>query len=153
MSSTCLVINEWLLHNLGGDYGRQGQQEGLSFLKRLKEKGDRIAVLVDSPWIRKAFQLMRHGDVWTSSLSKYLHTAILFDLSACRILYKNEIMSLPDELKSAVPIEDLYLVETYYSAGADVLVTTDKKLYTALSSIEGIHVMLKEDFLKQYLSK
>jgi hypothetical protein len=68
-------------------------------------------------------------------------------------LDRNEIKTIPEDVRRLVPQEDLYLVEIYYSVEASALVTTDKPLYGALSTAQnpGINVRLRDDFLKQYL--
>jgi predicted nucleic acid-binding protein len=153
LPSECFIINEWLLHDLRGDNGQEAQEESHRFLRRLKEKCDRIAVLSGSPWMEKAYELMRHSTPAVRTLSKYLHEAILRDSKKCRFLDQNEIKTIPEDVRVLVPQEDLYLVETYYSADASALVTTDKPLYEALSTAQNpsINVRLRDDFLKQYL--
>jgi len=150
MASSLFVINEWLPEDLIGANGWERQAESFKFLEILRDKPDRIAVLEGSPWMGKAYRLMRHQDRIIRMLSKYLHQSILVDSNKCLRLNQGELKSLPDEMKARSPSEDLYLVEVYYTAGASALITTDQKLLNALTTT-GIHVESRDDFLKDYL--
>lgn len=151
MSSQCFIIDEWLLHDLRGDNNSKAQQESYNFLRRLKEKCDRIAISTGSPWMGKAYELMKHGNPSVRTLSKCLHDVILRDLEKCQLLDKSEVKSIPEDLRGLVPQEDLYLVETFYSVGASALVTTDRELYKLLSTDQNMSIRLRDDFLKDYL--
>ena len=150
MTSKLFVINEWLLEDLLGTNNQTRQEESFRFIEALREKPDRIAVLRGSPWTDKAFKLMKHQDLIIRRLSKYLWLSILYDASKCVWLDRDELKNLPDEVKTQSPEEDLYLVEIYFSVGANALITTDQKLFRALSAT-SIHVNLRDDFLKDYL--
>ncbi|MGH7772227.1 MAG: hypothetical protein ACREQA_08300 [Candidatus Binatia bacterium] len=152
MSSLSFVIDEWLLHDLAGQNGKDAQEEAGNFLRKLKEKCDKIVVLRGSPWAQKAYGLMTQPDPLISKLSKYLHVAILLNSQKCRLLSSDDLRELPDNLKNLVPADDLYLVEIFDSANAKALVTTDKTLYQSLSTAQIINIRLRDDFLKEYLA-
>jgi hypothetical protein len=150
MASNLFVVNEWLLEDLIGANGQERQAESFKFLETLRDKPDRIAVLEASPWVEKAYKLMKHPNRIIRQCSKFLHLSILPDSNKCLRISQNELKNLPEEVKSQSPTEDLYLVETYYSVDANALITTDQKLLKALANTI-IHVELRDDFLKNYL--
>lgn len=152
MASQCYVIDEWLLHDLRGDNTPEAQERAKRFLEKLKEKCDRIAVSKGSPWVQKAYELMTRPNPLIRSLSKYLHLVILRDPQKCLLLEQDDVKALPN-ISETVPQDDIYLVEIYYSANASTFVTTDEKLYQALSAIQNMNVKRKEDFLKEYLEE
>jgi len=145
-----LVVNEWVIHDLLGENGDQRRKETWLFLEELIKRCDRIAVLKGSPWMGKAYRLMRREDPLTRSLSRLLH-GILRD--SCKTLSFNpwDISSIPSHLREHVPDEDRYLIELYLSAKAEVLVTTDDKLKRELSGFEEIKIRLRDEFLAEYL--
>ncbi|MDI6753363.1 MAG: hypothetical protein QME78_03095 [Thermodesulfobacteriota bacterium] len=153
MSSKCFVINEWLIHDLAGDNGENAQEESSEFLWRLKEKCDQIAVLINSPWMEKAYRLMKQGNLPICIFSKQLHYDILKDFKKCRLLERDEIKNLSEATKNGIPDDDLYLVETYYSVNANVIVTSDKPLQEVLSSKADMNVRLRDDFLREYFEE
>jgi len=150
VSTQRFVLNEWILHDLRGDNGPKAQEESHRFLDKLKEKCDRIAVLIGSPWMGKAYELMWHTNPPIRTLSKHLH-GILRDSRKCELLDQSRIKTLPEDLKGSVPPGDFYLVETYYSADAQVLVTTDQKLIQILSAAQNVNIRLRDEFLRKYL--
>lgn len=153
MPSECFVINEWLIHDLLGDNGEEAQKESYKLLLKLKEKCDRIAVLDGSPWMNKAYRLMKSGEPPIRSLSEYLRGVILGDPEKCVILNKSEIRDLPENVKNLAPQDDLYLIETYYSASAKLLVTSDQRLLQTFFNASNINMVIKlrDEFLREYL--
>lgn len=153
MPSECFVINEWLIHDLLGDNGEEAREESYKLLVKLKEKCDRIAVLNGSPWMNKAYMLMKCGEAPTRFLSKYLHGVILRDPKKCEMLNKSEIKDLPENVKNLVPQDDLYLFEIYYSTSAKLLVTSDQRLLQVFSNASDINMVIKlrDEFLREYL--
>lgn len=153
MASAPLVIDEWVLYDLGGDNGLERQREAFSFLQKLKSECDQIAVLYGSPWLGKAHQLMSNPDVRVRMVSRYLHKVILADPAKCRFIHKADLVILPEGLAAAVPADDLYLFRLCRTVGAVKLVTTDG----GLAEIDcrpfdfEMEVQLREAFLSDYL--
>jgi len=153
MASKCFVINEWIIHDLMGDNGREAQEESSRFLSRLKESCDQIVILEGSKWLEKAYDLMRKGDPIIRTLSKQLRLEILRDPKKCKILNKDEIKPLSEKDRDKIPYDDQYLVELYFSADADALVTSDSRLIENISLQPPVEIILRNDFLKGYLKK
>ena len=151
MTAQCLVINEWLIHDLQGDNSQEARAESAEFLEKLIDGPDRIAVLRDSAWMNKAYQLMKHYDPVVLALAKLLNLGLLLNSNNCRIVELSEVSPLPEELNQLDLKEDKYLFETYYAVGADVIVTSDKRLLDKLAGIESVKLILRDDFLEDYL--
>jgi hypothetical protein len=100
-----------LVHDLLGDNGQEAQKESYDFLIKLKEKCDRIVILRSSPWMEKAYELMKRGNPPVRGLSKYLHEVILRDSKKSQFLDESEIKTIPENVKKLVPQEDLRFSE------------------------------------------
>lgn len=151
-----LLINEWFIHDLGGDNGLEAQEESARFLISLIKGSDQIVVLEDSPWMGKAFKLMKETDETVRRLSKLLMGSVILDSNKCQRLKISELKSLPEELQKLlderqVDSDDYYLLQTYYSTDIDFLITSDARLRDALSQIPEIKIVLRNDFLRPYL--
>lgn len=150
MTSRCFVINEWLLHDLLGENGPDKQTQSYDLLRKIYKKCDHIAVMQESPWMDKAYTLMEQSDLLSREISKFLRLSFLVNSKKCALLNTAEIKSVAKELRRKIPEEkDIYLVETYLSAGAELLVTTDVKLHDALLDSE-INIRLREKFIGDY---
>ena len=150
MTSRCFVINEWLLHDLLGENGPDKRTQSYGLLRKIYKKCDHIAVLQESPWIEKAYKLMEQSDLLSREISKFLRLNFLVNSKKCSLLNAAEIKPLAQELRKKIPEEkDVYLVETYISVEAELLVTTDVKLQKALLD-SGINIELREKFIGEY---
>lgn len=149
MSRQRLVLNEWVLHDLAGT--QAARRTAFQLLKRIEQLGDQIAVLRGSPWIRKAYGLMKYTDPESRMISKFLQR-ILRDPNLCRIVESAEVPELSEDVKQRTPPDDVYLIETYLAADATVLVTTDHPLFDAFHNT-SISIRLKDGFLEEYLRK
>ncbi len=147
-----LVINEWLFHDATGENGQSAQRETERFLRQFAQSEDKFAVLWGSPWIEKSHDLMTHRDIRVESLSTLLQS-LIWALDKCLVLQPDDVTdAAPQDAIAAAPEEDVYLIQTYYAAGADLLVTTDEGLLDAFESREDVQVVHRDDFLKNYLS-
>ena len=143
-----LVLNEWVFHDLWGENGDAAFQQTARFLTALHQSDDRLVVPAATPWESKAFRLMTSADTRVVLASKALHS-ILYDASTIRVRPEEFPTSFAFKL-DAVPDEDVYLVLAYLSAGADLLITTDHGLYTALVENDEVNCRLRDDFLGEY---
>lgn len=152
--SKLLVINEWLFHDLQGDNEQKAQDETLRFLQTLHQRQDRIAILYgDNPWIRKFHGLMKHESPHIRNLSRFLRTSIIQDSSKCVYRHQSDIEAadIPADAIAAAPEEDIYLIELYYAAQADLLVTTDHGLHNAFAPRDDVEIAFRDEFLEGYL--
>ena len=150
-SGAMLVINEWLFQDIKGENGQSKRQKTAIFLTQFAQNQDKIAVLSGSPWMIKAYELMRYNDPAIRLLSKRIH-GLIRNSSKCRILQSDDIEAAPAPADAidAAPDEDIYLIQTYYAADADLLITTDKGLHNAFASRQDVKVIFRNDFLNDY---
>ena len=64
-----------------------------------------------------------------------------------------EMQSVPEDLYTGIPEEDIYLIKAYMPSGADLLVTADTGLFHACESSNSINCQLRDDFLKSFASQ
>jgi len=153
MSSNCYVLNDWLIHDLRGDNGKERQEEARLLLEALREKCDQLAMLKESSWMRKAYELTTHQDTLLRVLSRLLHLYILRDSNKFQLLHPGQIVTIPEHVRRLVPEEDIYLFEAYYSAKAEALVTTDEELLQIPSNAQDANIIIRgrDDFIDDYL--
>ena len=152
MASRSFVLDEWLLHDLRGDYGMEAQYAAKKLLRRIHGNCDHIVTVKGSPWMAKAFQLMKYADPLTREAAQLLHLGFLRNSRKCKLLEANQFQAVPAAVAAAVPTDDLYLVEASMTVGAEALVTTDGGLRDALAAVPGITVAIKDDFISGYMT-
>ena len=156
MDGRLLVINEWLIHDLLGDNGADAQRESARFLVAFEQSDDAIAVLHDSPWMEKIYELMRQTGAQTAApLMRRASIRILRLIRSddkCLYLYQPAIdaANIPQDAIAAAPQEDIYLIQLYYAAHADLLITTDHGLHSAFAPRQDVAVIFRNDFLPNY---
>jgi len=151
MPSIPLIVDEWVIHDLRGDNLEGRQMETFQFLTRVEAKCDHLVLLHRSPWMRKAYKLMKEVNPRLRLFSRFLRNTFLLNSSKCKIVGTNEIAPLPPELRSVVPSDDLYLIELHTVVPKSTIVTTDVKLVEALSNLPNVTVRLRDEFLKNYM--
>jgi hypothetical protein len=145
-----LVIDDWLIHDLRGENGHSAQYRAATFLTQLKRSPDRLAILLGSPWIRKAYALMKDPRPVFQVKSRQLHGEIISD-SRKTIKYRFEdLQPLPAQLQEVVPPDDRFLIQLFLASEADLIVTSDKRLIEALKTIPEIRITDRETFLIAY---
>ena len=156
MDGRLLVINEWLIHDLLGDNGADAQRESARFLVAFEQSDDAIAVLHDSPWMEKVYELMGQTGAQTAApLMRRASIRILRLIRSegkCIYLYQPDIAAaaVPQDAIAAAPEEDIYLIQLYYAAHADLLITTDHGLHNAFAPRHDVAVMFRNDFISDY---
>ena len=144
-----LVLNEWLFHDLLGENGADAFRETVEFLMSFDRSADRLVVPSEPRWMEKAFQLMSMSDPRQRLVSKLLHRLLRDPDRAVRIEEEQSQMILKS-LSTRVPEEDVYLIFAYFTAAADVLVTTDDGLFDALANEDKVTCRMRGDFLAWY---
>ena len=144
-----VVLNEWIFHDLWGENGERSQAETAQFLSALVQTADSIVVPYEPRWTSKANRLMEFTDARRRVISKVFRS--LYDDSDRALRVRPEgTGTIPGELLTRLPEEDVYLVFAYLSASADVLVTTDVSLYEALVDSDLVRCRMRDDFLDDY---
>ena len=144
-----LVLNEWVFHDLLFDNGDPAFRETARLLVAFQESEDVLVIPAEERWKRKAFQLMTMSDTRRRLISRLLHS-LLRDSNRTIRIRTGEEPPIPQELLDRLPREDIYLVQAYVAAGADLLVTTDQGLYCAIREYDVLNCRMREDFLAEY---
>ena len=149
-----LVINEWLFQDIKGENGQSKRRETGTFLAQFAQGQGKFAALQgsDSPWMKKSNELMTHGDSRIRPLSKLLRS-LTWNPDKCRLIQSEDANdAAPDDAIAAAPDEDVYLIQTYFAADADLLITTDEGLHNAFVSCQDVEVIYRDAFLNDYLN-
>ena len=145
-----LVINEWLFHDLLLENGEENFRSTAKFLNALQNSSDRVILPAEKRWNEKANQLMKMSDPRRRQISQRLHRLLRDSDRAVRVWDEHK-PSISETLSGRVPHEDVYLVSAYISGGADVLVTTDNKLFEILFECDQVNCQMRDAFLAEYL--
>ena len=146
-----LVLNEWVFHDLLFENGDPAFQETARFLVAFEESEDILVIPAEERWKQKAHQLMKMSDIRQRLVSKLLRSLMLDADRAIRI-QPEEAPPVPRELLDRLPCEDVYLVLAYLSADADLLITTDQKLFCAIGEPDDVNCRMRDDFLPGYVA-
>ena len=92
---------------------------------------------------------MTMSDIRQRAVSKLLHNLMLDADRTIRIQPEAD-PPVPQEFLDRLPSEDVYLVLAYVSAGADLLITTDRGLFCAIGEHDDINCRMRDDFLPWY---
>ena len=161
MDGQLLVIDEWLIDDIRCANGVDYQVETSTFLQEFEQSRDMMAVLDDSPWMEKFHNLMRQTgpetDDYLARISSKLIRALIETPSKCIYLYQSDIdaADVSQDAIAVAPEEDIYLIELYYAAKANLLITPDGELHDAFDSRPDLNVNVKfrDDFLTNYLQQ
>lgn len=137
-----IVPNEWLVDLLLGSI--RDQRLVHSFLDRVEQRGEILALRRHGALVRKLYQAMRDPQKRAKRMRM-----MLFDLDKLSLVEEHEILELPEYLQREVPEDDRYLVETAFSKRPCLLVTTDRKLWQTLSRQQEFQVQLLDEFLRE----
>lgn len=147
-----LVIDEWLWADLTGQNTERSRREAFLLLQCILARCDRIIAVKSSPFERKAFALWGKEDVWSRRIAKFYRNNFWYNSAKCVLLEPSALRELPVTLANEVNADDRYLVQAYLTAGAEVVVTTDGALKSALDR-HGIRCELRDPFLTSYLQE
>lgn len=139
-----LLIDECLLVDLAGDNGIGRQKAAILALEWIVVSRQRLCVVNDSPWSKKAYALMRSTDLTVRHASKYLQTKILYDSDIADIINMNELR-YDFGAADTCPVDDRYLVAAYVQLKAEYFVTSDMRLVERLGG-SGIIFWHRDDF-------
>ncbi len=146
-----LVINEWIFHDLLGENGPQRFRQTAEFVLKLDKSPDIVVMPIEERWRIKANQLWRMANPIEREIGRLLLN-LFVDSNRCIRLEPEDIPEKPRNAHSWAPSEDVYLIEAYLAAGADLLVTTDETLNRAISEHRQFTSRLRDEFLSTYTS-
>ena len=143
-----IVPDEWLVHDIWGDNGEERQQEAVEFLEYLMRQCDRFLLRRPSPFLDKAYRLMKDTRREFRKISKSLRLEVLYNSQ--KTIYVDESSPIPEELSEGVKQGDRYLVEALVTNSEAVLVSTDEALIECLRA-KSLRACLRDKFLQAYL--
>ena len=144
-----LVINEWIFHDLLGENGWEAYETTADFLKKLFHSDDWIVMPYEQRWRSKAYQLMTSTTPTLRQISQLFHR-LLRDSARCIVVNLDDSPTVPLSAYDWAPPEDIYLIETYVAANADLLVTTDETLFDKVAEHGQFNCRMRDDFLAGY---
>ena len=144
-----LVLNEWIFHDLLCENGANKFDETADFLVKLERSNDVVVVPAEQRWKKKAYQLMTATAPAQRIVSQNFHR-LLRDSGRSIHQPDAEKPQTSHNDYSWAPPEDVYLVEAYASYAADLLVTTDEKLFAAATGRDDVTCKMRDSFLPEY---
>lgn len=149
-----LVIDEWIWHELRGEYERKEREKAIRFLIKMIEKCDKLAVAHKSKFEEKLRKFLKQSDTENRRVARILTNNIFYNSDK----YLEVQLREKDINIECVNIDDKYLVNLCYQLMEDygekevVFITTDRKLIECLKKESSkINCYTKEDFLENYL--
>lgn len=146
------VIDEWLWADLRGTNGPEPQKKSFLFLQEVFSRCDQLVTIKDSPFILKFYKLTKEAGIGDPRRNIVKVFKFQFLLNSEKLVLEQNPPVLPEKIRQAVKEEDKYLVQAYYGAQADALVTTDNQLIEALENQNpSINCQRRNDFLSSYM--
>ena len=144
-----LLLNEWVFHDLMVENGETNFQETARFLIQLEDSGANLVIPSEKRWLDKAGRLMGNEDPKIRLIGRYFYSILL---DSDRTIWTNydEMQAVSEELYRGIPEEDIYLIQAYHCAEADLLVTTDTGLFGACQSKESVSCQFRDEFLRSF---
>ena len=146
------VLNEWVFHDLLGENDGEAFRETAEFLTSFAVSNDRLVIPNEERWKRKAFQLMELSHPLGRDFSKLFHGLLRDSNRAFLVTDEDEAPPISQELQNQTPPEDLYLVLAYVATNANLLITTDEKLHSALAQHDEVNCQMRNEFLTSYMA-
>jgi len=149
-----LVIDEWIWHELRGEYERKEREKAIRFLIKMIEKCDKLAVAHKSKFEEKLWKFLKQSDTENRMIVRILTHKILYNSDK----YLEVQLRGRDINIECVNIDDKYLVNLCYQLIEDysekevMFISTDRKLIECLKKESSkINCYTKEDFWKTIL--
>ena len=144
-----LVINEWIFHDLLGENGEDRFRETARFVLELHDSDDTIVEPNEERWRGKALRLESASDFQHRAVCQ-LFLRLFYDSDRTRRLGPDVIQELPVDTYDWAPPEDVYLLQAYDAAKADLLVTTDETLLEKVVEHGQFSCQMRGEFLVGY---
>ena len=144
-----LVINEWIFEDLMGENGQDRFKETAEFVVKLNSSNDKLVMPVEQRWREKANRARTAADPMQRAAGR-LFVDLFWDQARGIILNSADVPANSTSAYDWAPSEDVYLIEAYFAAGADLLVTTDETLNQAIAEHGQFACQLRDEFLSAY---
>jgi len=156
-----LILDEWIIHDLQNDNGKDKQKESFKFLEKIKKKCDKIVVVKDSKFIKKIWNFSKiisekNFDSELRYKFKFLKNCFIKNSQKVEILSNDNIKSNENnEILEDFNIDDHYIVLTYLYLKQNnkqtIIITTDEQLKEKLEK-KGLSIKFREDFIMEYFN-
>lgn len=141
--SQIIIPDEWFIHDLIGDNGECKQRQTFSFITKVEEKCDRIAVLVGGKFIEKYYNLlMKDNRLEIRKISRYFRLSFLRNSDKCKRIIS--VTDLTEDLNDKIEESDKDLYRIRQTLGEGKIITTDESLMFLPNTF------LRDKFLKEY---
>jgi hypothetical protein len=143
-----LIIDEWLWHDLAGENREEKQKEAFRFLECIFKICDKIAIMENSPFIKKFWHFL---NALPPEMIKFFKNYFLFNSDKCKLVDYTDKYTL-----IGIKPDDLYLYNLCYVLEKEndecIIITTDKPLIEVLKK-QGLKVKHRDEYLKGYFIK
>lgn len=146
-----LVLNEWLWSDLHGENTAEKKRESLQLLLSIRDRPDRIIVVEDSQFARKAWRVSADArDVEQRAAIRIFKASYLSDPGKCLLLDPRTLPQVPAELVGRCNPDDHYLVQAQEAVPGSIVITTDQNLIETLTAC-GRPCHHRDSWIAQYL--
>lgn len=151
-----IVVNSWFSEYLEASAEERQVELFDSFIKKLIHSDWKIVTINDAQLEKKLRRLEKtykdHRDTRYIIKIKTIYRAIYLNSNKCKILPRPELSKelLAIFESDSNKEDDQFLFEAAIQTKEKVIVTTDKRLQNALNRIEGVTILLLEEFLDKY---
>lgn len=146
-----LTIDEWFYYHFSNE-------ELIPVTSKLFisifEVCDKIVLKRGTPLAAKFHALVEASVMYPPIQREAVKTLMrLFIQNSNKIMWADQEINLPEEVEAQLPRHDIYLVKMCLQTTDKIFITTDRKLHTAIASLQEtlqIKVYLAEDFMALY---
>lgn len=146
-----LVLDEWLWSDLAGENTEEKQRQTAQFLEAIFRKCDRIVMVRDSSFARKALSFSRYTDRPRRGIARFFKDSFWYNSRKSVMLDQLELRELRPEIASKIKADDHYIVRAYLTSRGSVIVTTDNPLNETLAQ-HNIACKLRDEFVPGYVA-
>lgn len=149
-----IIVNEWLLEYLRPNAQESDKSAAIQFVNAWVRKCDKIVVKKNSPFVKKFHSFMKQFGCDTSFKKRFskLHRLLFLNPDKTIIADDTDLKGLPQEIAAKAPVDDIYLIELWYSNQERIILTTDARLKEKLNDVPDLNIRLLEEFLQEYLA-
>jgi len=152
-----LILDEWVVHDLQNDNGKDRQIETVQFLEKVGRKYDKLVVVRDSKFLKKIWNFFSSisGSNVEFRGKVRLVKSLIQDTEKTEFI-ESKILKNGNQINnrflSQVNEDDHYLALAYFhfkNIEETIIITTDKKLKETLEQ-NGVSIRFRDEFLINY---
>ncbi len=146
-----LTIDEWFYYHFSNE---ALIPETSKLFLSIFEVCDKIVLQRGTPLAKKFHDLVEASVMYPPIQREAVRTLMrLFIQNSNKIMWAEEEIELPEDIEVKLPRHDVYLVKMCLQTANKIFITTDGKLYNAISELSDtlqIKVYMAEDFISKY---